>query len=130
MMVYVHIPFCLSKCPYCDFTSFAWADALVPGYLEALQSEMDSWLESRRTDVPVSSVYIGGGTPSILTPTQIGAILDGIRARFGLQPDAEVTVEINPATWKGDAMREAVQRGVTRLSLGIQSLEDDVLEVL
>lgn len=129
-MIYIHIPFCLSKCPYCDFNSYAGAGALVPEYLRALEREMDGWLASRPPDGPVSSVYVGGGTPSVLGPAEIGGILEGVRARFGLQRGAEVTVEINPATWNGDAMREAVERGVTRLSLGIQSLDEEILRVL
>ncbi len=129
MMVYVHIPFCLSKCAYCDFNSYAGAGALLPAYLEALGREMENWRRCAQHE-PVSSVYIGGGTPSLLTPAQAGDILEGIKRGFGLQAGAEVTVEINPATWNGSAMREAVARGITRLSLGIQSLDDGVLRVL
>ncbi len=129
MMLYAHIPFCLSKCAYCDFNSYAGSEPLIPAYLEALQAEMD--VAARRgIRGPLSSVYLGGGTPSLLSPACIGELLGEIEKRFGLQPGAEVTVEINPATWGAKEMCAAVERGVNRLSLGIQSLRDAELRTL
>ncbi len=129
MMVYVHIPFCLSKCAYCDFNSYAGAEALIPAYLRTLEREMDAqqadWQRER-----VTSVYFGGGTPSLLSPGQIGELLDAVEERFELEPAAEITVEMNPATWDEEAMCEAVGLGVTRLSIGVQSLRDGTLREL
>ncbi len=128
MMVYVHVPFCLSKCPYCDFNSYAGAEALLPDYLRALGREMENWRGF--SPGPASSLYLGGGTPSLLSASRIGDIIDAVARNFGLAEKAEVTVEVNPATWNGSAMREATARGVNRFSLGVQALDDAVLGTL
>ncbi len=127
MMVYLHIPFCLAKCTYCDFNSYMGAGALIPEYLEALRCEMAAW--SGDGD-GITSLYIGGGTPSLLTPEQIGGLIACVGESYGLEPGAEVTVEVNPATWDESDMKHAVAHGVNRISLGIQSLDDKVLRVL
>jgi putative oxygen-independent coproporphyrinogen III oxidase len=136
--LYVHVPFCVSICPYCDFVVVAGRAARGPGssigrYLEAVRAE----LVLRADDLdecfgppgsaarrPLASVYLGGGTPSLLPAPAIAEILTLVRGRFGLAPDAEVTIEANPGPdERGDAV-ELREAGVTRLSLGAQSLDD------
>jgi oxygen-independent coproporphyrinogen-3 oxidase len=127
--LYVHVPFCVSICPYCDFVVYAGAAArgprsLVEPFLAALEAE----LGLRAGALPaepraLESVYVGGGTPSLLPPDAVAHLLGVIRERFGLVPDAEVTLEVNPGPdERGDAVawREA---GITRLSIGAQSLD-------
>lgn len=125
--LYVHIPFCLARCAYCDFLSFA----VPPGspeidlYLDALEREIE--LRSATLDVPFDTVYIGGGTPTVLSPTQLGRLLRSLR-RFRAGPDAEVTVEANPGTVDEARLDALRMGGANRLSLGVQTLEDRLLE--
>jgi len=138
--LYVHVPFCVSLCPYCDFVVYAGAGARGPKarvdvFLRALRSELDlraDALDERFGNArpPLETVYLGGGTPSLLPPDAVAELLWRIRDRFGMSGDAEVTLEANPGPdERGDASawREA---GVTRLSLGAQSLADDDLRAL
>jgi putative oxygen-independent coproporphyrinogen III oxidase len=135
--LYIHVPFCVSLCPYCDFVVYAGAAARGPrnridAFLAALTSELHLrangldrayGLPGEAGRPPLASVYLGGGTPSLLGADRIASILAVVRERFGLEPDAEVTVECNPGPdERGDAgaFRDA---GVTRLSIGAQSLE-------
>jgi oxygen-independent coproporphyrinogen-3 oxidase len=125
--VYVHFPFCLSICPYCDFDRQATGFDRVDTYLAAVGREMAQYTGSTEA---VHSVFFGGGTPSLMRPSQVAAVLNAIRATWPLQPDAEVTLECNPGDAdlaKLDGFREA---GVNRLSIGVQSLDDAYLEQL
>jgi len=130
--LYIHVPFCVSLCPYCDFVVFAGAAARGPrarveAFVAALLVEL-----SLRADAlaaafpagrpPLETVYLGGGTPSLLPSQSLAAILDTVRARFGIADDAEVTVEANPGPDEhGDAAAMRAS-GVTRLSIGAQSM--------
>jgi oxygen-independent coproporphyrinogen-3 oxidase len=129
MMLYLHIPFCLAKCSYCDFNSRAGRLALLPEYLKVLEREMEVW-EPALAGQRVTSMYLGGGTPSLLNTDQIDRLLCKARNCYSIAEDAEITVEVNPATWNAASMCEAVARGVTRLSLGLQSLQDPLLRTL
>lgn len=124
--LYLHIPFCIKKCRYCDFVSFDDSGARLPGYLRALEQEMV--LRAREQDWGVfDTVFIGGGTPSLLSGDQLAALMDALRSRFKLAPGVEISMECNPGTLtpaKCKAYREA---GINRLSLGIQSMEDSLL---
>ena len=135
--LYVHVPFCVSLCPYCDFVVYAGAAvrgprARVESFLRALHVELGlraDALDERfgTARPPLETVYLGGGTPSLLPAEAVAEVLERIRARFGLAGDAEVTIETNPGTdERGDAraLREA---GVTRVSIGAQSLSDPEL---
>ncbi len=122
--VYIHIPFCIAKCRYCDFVSRPLRpDALEP-YLDALVCEIAAAPEAgRRT----GSVFLGGGTPSLLSGRQLARVLGAVRATFAIEPGAEITIEANPGTLtpaKADAYRSL---GVSRVSLGVQSLDDTLL---
>jgi oxygen-independent coproporphyrinogen-3 oxidase len=138
--LYVHVPFCVSLCPYCDFVVYAGAEARGPqarvrAYLTALHAELGLRADALDTAFgrerpPLDTVYIGGGTPSLLPSTAVAALLDRIRARFGIAPGAEVTLEANPGPdERGDAT-ELRAAGVTRLSIGAQSMSDAVLPQL
>jgi len=127
--LYIHIPFCLSRCSYCDFNSYHVDTGQVEQYVEALALEIgrracSDAIPHRR----VCSVFFGGGTPSILQASHLIGILDQCRAAFTFETDAEVTIEVNPGTVdlpKLDALREG---GVTRLSVGVQAVQDRLLQ--
>jgi len=130
LALYVHIPWCVRKCPYCDFNSHEARDELPEeGYVDALFADLESALPSiwgRR----IISVFIGGGTPSLFSAAAIDRLLAGIRARVPLAPDAEVTLEANPGTFERDKFAGFRAAGVNRLSLGIQSFDGRHLEAL
>ncbi len=134
LSLYVHLPWCLKKCPYCDFNSHEHRPA-APGdlpetrYLEALRRDLESALPfiwGRR----VHSVFIGGGTPSLFSPTAIEQLLADIRALLPLEPGCEITLEANPGTFERDRFRGYRAAGVTRLSVGVQSFDDAKLSAL
>ncbi len=133
LALYVHLPWCLRKCPYCDFNSHEWrgvqSELPEQRYVQALLADLDAALPliwGRR----ISSVFIGGGTPSLFSPSSIDAMLAQIRARVGLVPDAEITLEANPGTFERDRFAAYAQAGVNRLSIGVQSFDDARLHTL
>ena len=95
--LYVHIPFCKHKCGYCDFNAYAGMDRLMPAYVDALEQEL-AFARERYTFQQLETVYLGGGTPSLLPPTEASRLLEFIRRSFNVAPDAEVTLEANPAS--------------------------------
>ncbi|MDR6212454.1 radical SAM family heme chaperone HemW [Paracidovorax wautersii] len=133
LSLYVHLPWCLKKCPYCDFNSHearAGAEALPEGrYLDALMADVEAALPLiwGRT---VHSIFIGGGTPSLFAPASIDRLLGGLRARLRLEADCEITLEANPGTFEKDRFRAYRAAGVTRLSVGVQSFDDRFLKAL
>ena len=124
--LYIHVPFCRTKCPYCHFASVT-DPAMIPAYLEALQVEMDLW---RGVFDPFDSVYIGGGTPSVLGGEELRRILSGLRSRFALASDSEITLEANPGDLTPESLETMRGLGVNRLNLGLQALDDAVLRSL
>ena len=127
--LYVHIPFCATKCPYCDFNTYAGIEAMMSPYLAALRSEIELWGEV--LDGPrLETVFFGGGTPSYLPPGSLDVLLDAIRGSFGLANDAEVTAEANPDDLDEGKLVSMLEAGVNRLSIGVQSLDDGLLRVL
>jgi coproporphyrinogen III oxidase-like Fe-S oxidoreductase len=150
LALYVHLPWCLKKCPYCDFNSHevAWAPrtpaASAPGgrasgagpaalpeaaYLDALRADLEAALPLV-WGRGVHSVFIGGGTPSLFSPAAIDRLLGDIRARLPLEPGCEITLEANPGTFERDRFRAYRDAGVTRLSIGVQSFDDAMLKAL
>jgi putative oxygen-independent coproporphyrinogen III oxidase len=133
--VYVHVPFCTVRCGYCDFNTYT-ADELGPGASRATYdaSVLDELRLARRVlgdaDVPVASVFVGGGTPTLLLPGQLGAVLAGIDELFGLAPDAEVTTEANPDSVTAESLAALRAAGFTRISFGMQSAVPHVLATL
>lgn len=126
--LYIHIPFCQRKCNYCDFYS-AVPDTDAKGrYIDRLCKEMKKW--GGRTARPIDTLYIGGGTPSLLSEVELTAIINTVRESFTLLPDAEITAEINPDDNIAEFLRFAKALGVNRISIGVQSANDNELKVL
>jgi oxygen-independent coproporphyrinogen III oxidase len=126
--LYLHVPFCTWVCKYCDFNAYAVLEGLIPPYVDALSREID--LTSAEFPVgPLETVFIGGGTPSLLTIAQLGQLLDRVRA-IGLAPGAEVTLEANPSNVTSEQVEGWLAAGVNRLSVGVQSLQPDALRFL
>jgi oxygen-independent coproporphyrinogen-3 oxidase len=141
LALYVHLPWCLKKCPYCDFNSHEWRDSSGAGsaggagalpearYLNALVADLEAalplvWGRS------VHSIFIGGGTPSLFSPQSIDRLIGDIRARLPLAADCEITLEANPGTFEKDRFRAFRAAGVTRLSVGVQSFNNRHLQAL
>ncbi len=132
LALYVHIPWCVRKCPYCDFNSHeARAGSGLPEleYVDALVRDLEGLLPAV-WGRPVTSLFIGGGTPSLFSPQSIDRLLSEIRARVVLDPEAEITMEANPGTVEAARFRGYRDAGVNRLSIGVQSLNDALLEKL
>jgi putative oxygen-independent coproporphyrinogen III oxidase len=130
LALYLHIPWCVKKCPYCDFNSHARPDALpVAAYVEALLADLEQDLPLV-WGRPVTSVFFGGGTPSLFPGDAIARILDGCAARLSFRPGLEVTLETNPGTVEHDRFEAYRRAGVNRLSFGIQSFDDGCLQRL
>ncbi len=130
LSLYVHLPWCLKKCPYCDFNSHEQAGSLPEArYLSALRADLEAALPfiwGRR----VHSIFIGGGTPSLFSPGGIDQLITDVRARLPLEPACEITLEANPGTFERGRFRGYRQAGVTRLSVGVQSFDDAKLQAL
>jgi putative oxygen-independent coproporphyrinogen III oxidase len=125
--VYVHWPFCLSKCPYCDFNSHVRRAAIdETRFVRAFAAEIAS-TAARVPDRTVSTIFFGGGTPSLMQPATVGAILDAIAQHWSVAPDAEVTLEANPTSVEATRFRGYRAAGINRVSLGVQALDDRVL---
>ncbi len=139
LSLYIHLPWCIQKCPYCDFNSHAIAssagaagqlDSRVEArYIAALLADLDAALPLI-WGRPVHSIFIGGGTPSLFSPEHIEQLLSQIRARLRLSPEVEITLEANPGTFERDRFKAFKQAGVTRLSVGVQSFNDQHLKTL
>ncbi len=127
--LYIHIPFCQSKCAYCDFNSYAGLGRLHEPYVEALLAEM-GLRAARWPDTTLRTIYLGGGTPTVLSPELLRRVLNACRARFHVPADAEVTVEANPGTLDAAKLAALLEQGVNRLSLGVQTFDDDLLRRL
>ena len=130
LSLYVHLPWCVRKCPYCDFNSHtAGADAPRRRYLDALLTDLES--EARRADGRrIETVFLGGGTPSLFSPREIRRLLQGVQSMFPVADDAEVTMEANPGTVELSSPAKYREAGVTRLSIGAQSLNNESLQRL
>ncbi|MCU7850648.1 MAG: radical SAM family heme chaperone HemW [Candidatus Thiodiazotropha sp. (ex Monitilora ramsayi)] len=130
LSLYIHIPWCVRKCPYCDFNSHAVGDALdESAYIDALLTDLA--LEAPLTlDRPLQSIFIGGGTPSLFTPAAIGRLLTGVRKQLVLEEAIEITMEGNPGTLEASHFAGYRDAGVNRLSLGVQSFHDESLQAL
>ncbi len=130
LSLYVHLPWCLKKCPYCDFNSHEAKGELAQSrYLDALRADLEAALPfiwGRR----VHTIFIGGGTPSLFSPESIAQLIGDMRARLPLEPGCEITLEANPGTFERDRFRGYRAAGVTRLSVGVQSFDDVKLAAL
>jgi oxygen-independent coproporphyrinogen-3 oxidase len=134
LSLYVHLPWCIKKCPYCDFNSHVSREGTDPvstqdAYINALFADLEAslpliWGRS------IQTVFLGGGTPSLFSPEAIDRLISGIRARVRLAPDAEITMEANPGTFEKDRFKAFRQAGITRLSIGVQSFDNTHLKAL
>jgi oxygen-independent coproporphyrinogen-3 oxidase len=129
MSLYLHVPFCQTKCPYCDFNTYQGIETLMAPYLEALIAEVECWGMS--LDHPaVNTVFFGGGTPSYLPRDAIGRILQAVGSVFAVESGAEITTEANPGDLTSDLCLQLLDVGVNRISFGVQSLDDGLLKML
>jgi len=127
--LYIHIPFCLGKCAYCDFVSYPYDPEAAAGYAKALAQEI--YLRGREySENAVRTIYLGGGTPTCLPPAMLKRILTLLREHFPVSPEAEITVEANPGTVSNELLESLLSAGVNRLSIGMQSTEDRLLRLL
>lgn len=133
--IYIHWPFCARKCPYCDFYTFGREHqnfGKAGRYLERLLEEIRAY--PRQPDCAeepdAETIYFGGGTPSLMEPRELGAILDALRGVFCLAPDSEITLEVNPTAAEAERLAPALELGVNRLSVGVQSFNDRLLKIL
>ncbi len=129
LAIYIHWPFCLSKCPYCDFNSHARRSLSDERYLAAALRELRHYREET-AGRPVSSIFFGGGTPSLMAPQTVGALLDEIAASWPVDADCEITLEANPSSVEASRFEGYRLAGVNRVSLGVQSLSDAQLRFL
>lgn len=127
MELYVHIPFCRQKCRYCDFASWAGCESQISRYIDALLLEAEA---AAPVAAPMETIFLGGGTPSLLPPEQLDKLLTGLRAHFSIAEDAEFTSEVNPGTLTSHWLDIAVSNGVNRLSMGMQALQPELLRTL
>jgi len=124
--LYVHIPFCRTRCGYCDFYSTTQT-GLIPGYVEAVEREMGLYRDAFGA---FDTIYFGGGTPSLLRPGQIEHLLARIRKTFVILPGSEITCEVNPADLNREDLKHLRGLGINRLTIGVQSFNDDELILL
>ncbi len=128
--LYLHIPFCTHRCGYCDFNTYAGLESYIPEYVSALSAEI-SWIGARAGNkLPAHTVYLGGGTPSLLPAAEVERILTTLQAAFDLQTGAEISLEANPGTLSPGYLRDLHSLGVNRLSLGVQSAHPGELRLL
>jgi len=128
--VYLHVPFCTTRCGYCDFNTYTDLGGLQAGYADAALAELRLAAKVLGRAVPVETVFVGGGTPTLLPPEDLGRLLEGIDEAFGLAPGAEVTTEANPDSVDADGLARLREAGFTRISFGMQSVVPHVLAAL
>ena len=122
--IYVHIPFCIKKCAYCDFVSFANKEKYIDEYINTLKKEIEDF---KYKDYEVNTIYIGGGTPSYIKKEKIVEVLDTIKKEFKVDKDVEITIEVNPGTATKDKLDSYFENGINRLSIGLQSTNNKLL---
>ena len=130
LSLYIHIPWCVRKCPYCDFNSHQAGPTLPEDdYIDALLADLDQELPAVQGR-PISTIFFGGGTPSLFSAASLGRLLQGIEQRIPFAPDIEITLEANPGTFEQDKFKAYRQTGINRLSIGVQSFQPSKLEKL
>src|SRR6056297_2800198 len=127
--VYIHLPFCSSKCPYCDFYSIKYTKKRVDQYWAALFMELEELSKKVKNNL-IQTIYIGGGTPSLVDPILINELIKKVKSKFKLPPAAEITMEVNPASINEEKIIRLKRAGINRLSVGIQSFNDSHLSFL
>jgi oxygen-independent coproporphyrinogen-3 oxidase len=129
--LYIHVPFCTHRCAYCDFNTYAGQEALIPAYVDALIHEINFIRQQLTNDrLPISTIFFGGGTPSLLSPPQFDSLLHSIRSAFVLTATPEITIEANPGTCSFAQLQELRSLGINRISFGVQSSNPFELRML
>lgn len=128
--LYLHIPFCRHRCGYCDFNTYAGQEGLIPAYVSALCREMEILAKGSADSISIHTIYLGGGTPSLLKPHQLEAILNTARKAFNIRTAAEITLEANPGTLALPYLQDVRRMGINRISLGMQSARPEELRLL
>ncbi|WP_291492495.1 coproporphyrinogen-III oxidase family protein, partial [Desulfurella sp.] len=128
LYVYIHIPFCYKKCPYCSFISYEKSISIKPLYLKALVKEIESFF-LKNNSYTIETIYFGGGTPSLLKPDELTLILNTIK-KYHISKTCEITIEVNPNNATKNYLKKLKEIGFTRISLGIQSFNDQKLQFL
>ncbi len=129
--LYIHFPWCIKKCPYCDFNSHAVKDSIPEAqYISALLQDLENDIEQFSINSPVQSIFLGGGTPSLFSPEALDRLFIGIHQKIPVKPNAEMTLEANPGTFESQKFAEFRETGINRLSIGIQSFNDQFLQKL
>ena len=129
MELYIHVPFCVRKCAYCDFLSFSREPEVRSAYVKRLTEDIAAFGERFR-DKEITSLFVGGGTPSILSPRELEKIIGRTFECFSFSKDSEITVEANPGTLNADKLSALFSAGANRLSLGLQSADEKELKML
>ena len=127
--IYIHLPFCQIKCPYCDFNTYEKLENFIPDYVKSMNTEIHNWSHLLKTH-KITSVFFGGGTPSYIKESYIKNILDQLRSRFDINSNAEITLESNPVDLNIRKLTNLLEMGINRLSIGIQSFSDPLLTKL
>ncbi len=128
--IYIHVPFCAHRCAYCDFNTYAGQEAAISAYVEAVGREIESVAAQPTDPINVHTVFLGGGTPSLLSPEQLKTILSAIRRSFAVDENAEITIEANPGTVSLRALQQIRALGINRISFGAQSANGEELRML
>lgn len=129
LSLYIHIPFCAKKCLYCDFPSWQGCESYFEDYTESLLNEIKNG-ERIYSDYDISTIFIGGGTPTALSPKLLGKITDAVLERYNVESNAEITSEANPGTVDGYKLKEMKAMGINRLSFGVQAWQNNILKAL
>lgn len=127
--IYIHIPFCKSKCLYCDFNSYANKDSCIDRYIKSVKKEIEKYAQDNK-NVLVKTIYIGGGTPSYIKEKYIKELLETIKKNFEIFSNAEITIEVNPGTVNRRKLESYYKAGINRLSIGLQSTNDKLLKLI
>lgn len=128
--LYFHIPFCVHRCSYCDFNTYAGQEDLIPAYIDALRNEIKIVADRAPDDIRIHSLFFGGGTPSLLSIQQMSVVMETLRSAFPLTPDLEISLEANPGTVSFDSLRKLHHLGFNRISFGVQSTHPEELRQL
>lgn len=128
--LYIHIPFCIHRCGYCDFNTYAGLQGLIPAYSQAVCAELEYLSQSVKRQLPIHTIYFGGGTPSLVPANQLAEILSTVKDYFNLQPSPEITLEANPGTVSCEYLSQVHRLGINRISFGMQSADQNELALL
>jgi len=128
--LYIHIPFCIHRCGYCDFNTYADLQRLIPAYSQAVCAELEYLSKSVKERLPIHTIYFGGGTPSLVQANELGDILKTVDNHFDLSSSPEITLEANPGTVSEEYLMQVHSLGVNRISLGMQSADQNELKIL